>query len=170
MNQIESQMKQLRLHGMVKSWAALQESRQLHNLSLQEGMEILIQSEEQERNNRRFKRLEYNAAFRYKASIEELFQGDTTSTAQERAETEESLRNDYKALQDLCKNLRGNPLDQFVKDKEFLNAANNLIVVKQKREAALADQKKIERAELRVPNHGRSLRLPTERVSNRSQY
>jgi DNA replication protein DnaC len=72
MNQIELQMKQLRLHGMVKSWAALQESRQLHNLSLQEGMEILIQSEEQERNNRRFKRLEYNAAFRYKASIEEL--------------------------------------------------------------------------------------------------
>ena len=72
MNQIESQMKQLRLHGMVKSWEALQESRQLHNLSLQEGMEILLQSEEQERNNRRFKRLEYNAAFRYKASIEEL--------------------------------------------------------------------------------------------------
>ncbi len=72
MNQIESQMKQLRLHGMVKSWEALQESRQLHNLSLQEGMEILLQSEEQERNNRRFKRLAYNAGFRYKASIEEL--------------------------------------------------------------------------------------------------
>ena len=35
-------------------------------------MEILLQSEEQERNNRRFKRLEYNAAFRYKASIEEI--------------------------------------------------------------------------------------------------
>ena len=72
MNQIESQMKQLRLHGMVKSWEALQESRQLNNLSLQEGMEILLQSEGQERNNRRFKRLEYNAGFRYKASIEEL--------------------------------------------------------------------------------------------------
>ncbi len=72
MNQIESQMKQLRLHGMIKSWEALQESRQLHNLSLQEGMEILLQSEEQERNNRRFKRLEYKAGFRYKASIEEL--------------------------------------------------------------------------------------------------
>jgi DNA replication protein DnaC len=72
MNQIESQMKQLRLHGMVKSWEALQESRQLNNLSLQEGMEILLQSEEQERNNRRFKRLEYNARFRYQASIEEL--------------------------------------------------------------------------------------------------
>lgn len=72
MNQIEIQMKQLRLHGMVKSWEALQESRQLHNLSLKDGMEILLQSEEQERNNRRFKRLEYRATFRYKASIEEL--------------------------------------------------------------------------------------------------
>lgn len=72
MNQIESQMKQLRLHGMVKSWEALQESRQLHELSLKDGMEILLQSEQQERDNRRFKRLEYKAGFRYKASIEEL--------------------------------------------------------------------------------------------------
>ncbi len=72
MNQIELQMKQLRLHGMIKSWEALQQSRQLHGLSLQDGMEILLTAEEQERNNRRFKRLEYNAAFRYKASIEEV--------------------------------------------------------------------------------------------------
>jgi DNA replication protein DnaC len=72
MNQIESQMKQLRLHGMIKSWEALQESRQLHELSLKDGMEILLQSEQQERDNRRFKRLEYKAGFRYKASIEEL--------------------------------------------------------------------------------------------------
>ena len=72
MNQIESQMKHLRLHGMIKSWVALQESRKLHELSLQDGMEILLQSEEQERNNRRFQRLEYRAFFRYKASIEEL--------------------------------------------------------------------------------------------------
>jgi len=75
MNQIETQMKQLRLHGMVKSWEALQESRQLHNLSLKDGMEILLQSEELERNNRRFKRLEYRAIFRYKASMEELKPG-----------------------------------------------------------------------------------------------
>jgi DNA replication protein DnaC len=75
MNQIETQMKQLRLHGMVKSWEAMQESRQLHNLSLKDGMEILLQSEEQERNNRRFKRLEYRATFRYKASMEELKPG-----------------------------------------------------------------------------------------------
>lgn len=72
MNQVVSKMKQLRLHGMGQSWQALEESRKLHNLSLPEGMEILLQAEEQERNNRRFKRLEYQAGFRYRASIEEL--------------------------------------------------------------------------------------------------
>jgi DNA replication protein DnaC len=72
MNQIETQMNKLRLLGMVKSWTALQETRKLHELSLTDGMEILLQAEEQERNNRRFRRLEYQAGFRYKASMEEL--------------------------------------------------------------------------------------------------
>lgn len=72
MNQIETQMNKLRLHGMAKSWTALKETRQLHELSLDEGMELLLQAEEQERDNRRFKRLEYVAGFRYKASLEEI--------------------------------------------------------------------------------------------------
>jgi len=72
MNQIETQMNKLRLLGMVKSWTALQETRKLHELSLTDGMELLLQAEEQERDNRRFRRLEYQAGFRYKASIEEL--------------------------------------------------------------------------------------------------
>ncbi len=72
MNQIEVQMNKLRLTGMSRSWTALQESRQLHELSLMEGMELLLQAEEQERDNRRFRRLEYQAGFRYKASVEEL--------------------------------------------------------------------------------------------------
>ena len=72
MNQIETQMNKLRLHGMVKSWTALKETRQLHDLSLNDGLELLLQAEEQERDNRRFKRLEYNAGFRYKASLEEI--------------------------------------------------------------------------------------------------
>ena len=65
-------MNKLRLTGMSRSWTALQESRQLHELSLMEGMELLLQAEEQERDNRRFRRLEYQAGFRYKASVEEL--------------------------------------------------------------------------------------------------
>ena len=72
MNQIETQMNKLRLHGMVRSWTALQETRKLHELSLTDGMELLLQAEEQERDNRRFKRLEHQAGFRYKSSIEEL--------------------------------------------------------------------------------------------------
>jgi DNA replication protein DnaC len=72
MNQIETQMNKLRLLGMAKSWTALQETRQLHELSLTDGMELLLQAEDQERDNRRFRRLEYQAGFRYKASMEEL--------------------------------------------------------------------------------------------------
>jgi len=72
MNQIETQMNKLKLHGMIRTWTALQETRQLHELSLFDGMELLLQAEEQERDNRRFRRLEHQAAFRYKASIEEL--------------------------------------------------------------------------------------------------
>lgn len=72
MNNIETQMSKLRLHGMAKSWSALQESRKLQQLSLSEGMEILLQSEEEDRQNRRFKRLEYQAGFRYKVALEEV--------------------------------------------------------------------------------------------------
>lgn len=72
MNQIETQMNKLRLLGMLRSWTALQETRKLHELSLTDGMELLLQAEEQERDNRRFKRLEYQAGFRYKASMEEI--------------------------------------------------------------------------------------------------
>lgn len=72
MNQIETQMNTLRLHGMQKSWTGLQETRKLHELSLSEGMELLLHAEQEERDNRRFKRLDKQAGFRYKASIEEL--------------------------------------------------------------------------------------------------
>lgn len=78
MNQIETQMNKLRLMGMAKTWTALQEARKLHELSFNEGMELLLQAEEEERDNRRFKRLEYQAGFRYKASLEEVRLDDTT--------------------------------------------------------------------------------------------
>lgn len=71
-NQIQSQLARLKLHGMSKTWTAIIETRKNQSLSLAEGLELLLQAEELERDNRRFKRLETNAAFRYKASIEEL--------------------------------------------------------------------------------------------------
>jgi len=70
--QIESQLNHLRLHGMSRTWQALVETRRHHDLSFSEGMEILLQAEEQERGNKRFERLQKNAHFRYQASVEEI--------------------------------------------------------------------------------------------------
>jgi DNA replication protein DnaC len=72
MLQIDSKLKQLKLRGMYRSWQALAETRRLHDLSFAEGMELLLQAEEEERSNSRFERLLRGARFRYRASIEEL--------------------------------------------------------------------------------------------------
>ena len=72
MKQIESQLNRLRLHGMSRGWQALLETRRHHELTLTEGLELLLQSEEQERDNKRFERLQKAARFRYQASVEEL--------------------------------------------------------------------------------------------------
>lgn len=72
MNPIESQLTQLRLHGMARSWQALLETRHTEELSLTDGLAVLLQAEEDERRNRRFARLRKQAGFRYSASIEQL--------------------------------------------------------------------------------------------------
>lgn len=72
MNDIQTQLNQMRLHGMAAAYQTLTETRQLQKLDLNEGLDLLLQSEALDRQNRRFKRLEYKADFRYKASIEEL--------------------------------------------------------------------------------------------------
>lgn len=71
-NQIETQLARLKLHGMSRTWTAFRETRKNQSLTLSEGLELLLQAEELERDNRRFTRLETNAGFRYKASLEEL--------------------------------------------------------------------------------------------------
>ena len=72
MMHIETQLSQLRLHGMGRTWQALTETRRQHELNLVEGLELLLQAEQQERSNSRFERLRKTAKFRYQASIEEL--------------------------------------------------------------------------------------------------
>jgi len=72
MMQIESQLNHLRLKGMSRSWQALMETRRTHELSLSDGLRLLLQAEEDERTNNRFERLQKGAKFRYEASIEEL--------------------------------------------------------------------------------------------------
>jgi DNA replication protein DnaC len=72
MNNVESQLKSLRLNGMKQCWQALTETRRHHELTLSEGLEILLQAEDQMRMNNRFDRLRKTARFRYQSSIEEL--------------------------------------------------------------------------------------------------
>lgn len=72
MTNIENHFKQLRLLGMSSHWEAMMETRQHHDLSLNEGLEILLQAEQEDRINRRFERLKRSAKFRYTATIEEL--------------------------------------------------------------------------------------------------
>jgi len=77
MTKIENQIKELRLLGMATSWNALLETKQQHELSLSEGLEILLQGEKEDRINRRFERLKRGAKFRYSATIEELIYDNT---------------------------------------------------------------------------------------------
>lgn len=77
MNQLETQMKTLRLTGMAQSWNAMVETRRHHELSLTEGLELLLQAEEQQRSNNRTDRLRKGARFRYRASLEELLYGNS---------------------------------------------------------------------------------------------
>ena len=72
MMKIETQLGQLRLHGMSSSWQALLETKRHHELTLTDGLEILLQAEVQNRENKRFERLKKSARFRYQASVEEL--------------------------------------------------------------------------------------------------
>jgi DNA replication protein DnaC len=69
---IETHLSQLRLHGMARSWQALMETRQAHELTLADGLAVMLQSEQDERSNRRFARLQKNASFRYQASLEQM--------------------------------------------------------------------------------------------------
>jgi DNA replication protein DnaC len=48
------------------------ETRRAHELSLSDGLRLLLQAEEDERTNKRFERLQKGAKFRYQASIGEL--------------------------------------------------------------------------------------------------
>src|SRR3972149_4183269 len=71
MGQIESKLKHLRLTGMAKSWQAMVETRQAYQISFTEGLEVILQAEQQERENNRFDRLVKASKFRDQSSIEE---------------------------------------------------------------------------------------------------
>lgn len=72
MKQIELKLNLLRLKGMSRTFQALRETKRAHELTFSEGLEVLLQGEEDERSNNRRDRLLKNAKFRYQASLEEL--------------------------------------------------------------------------------------------------
>ncbi|MFZ1748831.1 MAG: IS21-like element helper ATPase IstB [Saprospiraceae bacterium] len=72
MDTIEIQLNQLRLHGMKQSWQNLVLTRKQFDFSLSEGLDLLLDAEILERNNRRLSRLQKDAKFRYQATIEQL--------------------------------------------------------------------------------------------------
>jgi DNA replication protein DnaC len=71
MKKVDEKMTELRLHGMKTAWNQLKQSK-TNPLSLDEGLELLLQAEADERVNRKYYRLQNAACFRYKASIEEI--------------------------------------------------------------------------------------------------
>jgi DNA replication protein DnaC len=72
MEQIKTSLTGLRLSGMAACLKTLEETRRMHELSLMDGLKLLIQAETDQRESNRLERLIKNAAFRYDATIEEL--------------------------------------------------------------------------------------------------
>jgi DNA replication protein DnaC len=72
MEKIHEQLSHLRLHGMAQRLQEIWQSKRAHEMSFSDGLQLLLQAETDERNNRRFTRLQKNASFRYQASLEEL--------------------------------------------------------------------------------------------------
>jgi len=93
MEQIKSQLCSLRLSGMASCWQTLEETRRTPELSLKDGMELLLQAESDQRNVNRYARLLRNAGFRYQASIEEL--NTETSRGMDRALIDRLSMGDY---------------------------------------------------------------------------
>jgi DNA replication protein DnaC len=72
MEEIKFQLSSLHLSGMARQWQTLEETRRTGELSLADGMALLLQAEADQRQENRYRRLLKNAAFRYQASMEEI--------------------------------------------------------------------------------------------------
>lgn len=72
MDQILSSLERLKLPGMASCWQSLTETRKTSGLSLNDGLELLLQAEKDQRESSRYTRLLKKGHFRYQASIEEV--------------------------------------------------------------------------------------------------
>ena len=66
----------LHMPGMASCWKTLTETHQLNKLSLSDGLELLLQSELDNRRNNRIGRLIKSAGFKQQATLEELETSD----------------------------------------------------------------------------------------------
>jgi DNA replication protein DnaC len=69
---IKQKMSQMKLYGMQQAYHTLLEQNQHHSLTNDETVNLLIQAEWEERENRKVNRFLKGARFRYQASIEEI--------------------------------------------------------------------------------------------------
>jgi DNA replication protein DnaC len=72
MEEIKIQLSTLHLSGMARQWQTLEETHRTAELSLADGMALLLQAEADNRQENRYRRLLKNASFRYQASVEEV--------------------------------------------------------------------------------------------------
>ena len=72
MEELRSNLQSLQLAGMASCLQALYETRKLQELSLMDGLELLVQAEKDQRWSNRYARLVKNANFRYMATLEQL--------------------------------------------------------------------------------------------------
>jgi hypothetical protein len=72
MDEISNALRSLKMPGMAHYWTTMQETRQHDSLSLKDGLQLLIQAEQDSRTTSRNSRLVKKARFRYQASISEV--------------------------------------------------------------------------------------------------
>jgi DNA replication protein DnaC len=70
--EIKSKLLSLKLSGMAQQWQTLEETHRTAQLSLSDGMTLLLQAEADKRHEKRYERFMKNAGFRYRASVEEI--------------------------------------------------------------------------------------------------
>lgn len=72
MEELKRNLQSLKLAGMASCIQALYETRKLQELSLMDGLDLLVQAEKDQRWSNRYTRLVKNANFRYMATLEQL--------------------------------------------------------------------------------------------------
>ena len=72
MDEISTNLRSLKMPGMAHFWQTLQETRRHDELSLKDGLQMMIQAELDNRTMSRNARLLKRARFRYQASVDQL--------------------------------------------------------------------------------------------------